>query len=106
MPGSVPASRSASCVDLRRRLGARQLRQAEVEDLDPAVAGEEHVLGLQVAVDDALLVRGGEAARDLERVVERLARRERARREPVAQRLALEQLRDDVGRRRSCVPTS
>ena len=56
-----------------------QLGQAEVEDLDPPVLRHEHVLGLQVPVDDPLLVRGGEALGDLHRVVDRLARRDRAR---------------------------
>ena len=45
-----------------------------------------------------LVVRGGEAVRDLQRVLDGLARRERADgREPLAQRLALEQLHDGVG---------
>ena len=37
-----------------------QLGQAEVEDLHEAVAGEEDVLRLEIAVDDPLLVSGGE----------------------------------------------
>ena len=49
-------------------------------------------------MDDALVVRRGEALRDLPRVVDRLAHRQRARLQPAAQRLPLEQLRDDVGR--------
>ena len=57
-----------------------QLRETEVEDLDAPVLRQEQVLGLQVAVDDPLLVRRGEAPRDLHRVVDRLAHRERARR--------------------------
>src|SRR5262245_65530882 len=47
-----------------------QLGEAEVEDLDPAVPGQEEVLRLQVAVDDPLVVGGGETARDLDRVLE------------------------------------
>ena len=39
-------------------------REAEVEDLDPAVAGEEDVLRLEVAVDDALGVRRRQAVRE------------------------------------------
>ena len=35
---------------------AQQLRHAEVADLGPAVAGQQDVGRLQVAVDDALLV--------------------------------------------------
>jgi hypothetical protein len=66
--------------------------EAEVEDLDPAVAGHEQVLGLEVAVDHALGVRGRQSVRELPRVVDRLSKRQRPAREPLAQRLALEQL--------------
>ena len=77
---ACPARRRARCRAVSvgrlvrgggRALGLRQLRQAEVEDLDAAVGGDEEVLGLQVAVDDPLVVRRGEALRDLERVVDR-----------------------------------
>ena len=43
----------------------RQLGETEVEDLHAPVGRDEDVLRLQVAMDDALLVRGREAARDL-----------------------------------------
>jgi hypothetical protein len=82
----------------RAALGLRQLGEAEVEDLDPPVLRHEDVLGLQIPVDDALVVRGRQAMRDLDRVVDRLPRREASRRKLRAQRLALEQLLDDVGR--------
>ena len=59
------ASRCGSC--RRDRPG-----QPEVGDLDPAVVGEQDVLGLHVAVDDAGLVRGAEGGQhrleDLERL--------------------------------------
>ena len=74
-----------------------QLREAEVEDLDAAVSGHEEVLGLQVPVDDALLVGGGQALGDLGGVVDGLARGEAPSGELRAQRLALEQLLNDVG---------
>ena len=74
-----------------------QLGQAEVQDLHVAVAGDEDVLGLHVAVDDAALVRRGEPARDLDRVLDGLAWREPAGADLPPQRVALEQLRDDVG---------
>ena len=97
-PGSVPVAvgrfvcgpdPSPTCV---------QLGEAEVQDLDAAVVRDEEVLGLQIPVDDALVVRGGEAVRDLHRVVDRLALGELPAREHRPQRLALEQLLDDVGR--------
>ena len=78
----------------------RQLGEAEVQDLHPAVVGDEDVLGLQVPVDDPLLVRGGEAVDDLERVVDRSARGELASGDDLAQRLPFQQLLDDVGRAR------
>ena len=78
--------------------GVRQLREAEVQDLHPAVVGDEDVLGLQVPVDDPLLVRGAEAVDDLERIVDRAARGELASGDDGPQRLPFEQLLDDIGR--------
>ena len=75
----------------------RHLGETEVEDLHAPFARDEDVLRLQVAMDDALVVRRGEAARDLGRVVDRLARRQRRAVDPRAERLAFEQLGDDVG---------
>ena len=50
----------------RAAASGRQLpRQPEVEDLDAAVLGHEQVVGLEIAVHDALVVRGGQALRDL-----------------------------------------
>jgi len=39
---------------------SRQLGDAEVENLHAPVARDEQVVGLDVAVNDALVVRGGE----------------------------------------------
>jgi hypothetical protein len=39
----------------------RRAGEAEVEDADAAVVADEHVVGLEVAVDDADGVGGGEA---------------------------------------------
>ena len=75
-----------------------ELRDSEVENLDQAILGEEQVLGLQVAVHDALLVGGGEAPCDLDGELHRLARAQRAAGHAVAEGLALQQLRDDIGR--------
>ena len=78
------------------RVPVGESRQAEVEDLDAALVGDEHVLGLDVAVDDALRVGGGEATRDLHREHQRLLLRRRPLAHRRAQRLAVQQLRDDV----------
>jgi hypothetical protein len=53
---------------------------------------------LEVAVDDPLVVRGRETARDPDRVVERSCRGKGSPPEPPPQGLAFEQLEDDVRR--------
>ncbi|HEV8702079.1 MAG TPA: hypothetical protein VGV60_12470 [Candidatus Polarisedimenticolia bacterium] len=99
-PGQRPVRRRAGATGKcgRRTLGPRQLRQAEIEDLDPAVARDEQVLRLQVAVDDPLLVSRRQPLGDLPGIVQRLAGGERAAGQPVAQRRPFEQLLDDVRR--------
>ena len=82
---------------LARRDGLDPLRQAEVEDLEVAVSRNEEVLGLQIPVDDALLMGSGESLRDLQRIVHGLLLRNRARVELSAQRLAFQKLHDGVG---------
>ena len=59
-----------------RGVRARGAREAEVAELDAAVVGEQHVLGLEVAVHDAGLVRGGEAGEDRVHDVDGLLGRE------------------------------
>ena len=58
-------------------LAREVLRQAEVGDERSSVGAEEDVLGLQVPVDDPVLVERGERRGDLADEGERLARRER-----------------------------
>ena len=87
-----------------RAVGACGLRQAEVEHLHRAVRRDLDVRGLQVAVDDALLVRGLERVGNLPRDRQRLGdRRGRvhaagsaATRDPLRERLALDQLEDQA----------
>ena len=57
---------------------ARRASEAEVGDSDLARAVEHHVGGLEVAMDHAALVRGGEARADLPRDLERSSFREAA----------------------------
>ena len=66
---AVPGDSVGSVAGIDRRVGAvlEQLGQAEVQNLDAAVGGDEEVLRLQVAMDDALLVRRRQAVRDLRR---------------------------------------
>ena len=80
------------------RLRLRQFRQTEVENLEAPVFRDEQVLGLEIPMDDPLLVRGRESPRDLDRVVQSFARRERPRRETAAQRVAFEKLADHIRR--------
>jgi hypothetical protein len=77
-----------------RRAG--QLREAEVEDLDPFARQDEDVLGLEIAVRDAVVVRHGQALGELAAEVERGGDRQGPAGQPVAQRLPVEQLGDEV----------
>ena len=79
-----------------------QFGDAEVENLDPPVSRDEQVVGLHIAVDDALVVRGRESRSHLARVVDGFARRQCAVMQSVAERFALEEFGDDV--RRTALP--
>ena len=57
---------------------ARRAREAEIGDADPAGAVEHDVRRLEVAVDDAAVVRGGEARADLARQLDRAVLRKAA----------------------------
>jgi len=59
--------------------------EAEVEELDAPVRGDERVRGLDVAMPDALGVGGTEGLRHLDPVVERLAVRQGATVHPITQ---------------------
>jgi hypothetical protein len=73
------------------------LRKAEVEDFQVAVPRGEEVLRLEVAVDDALLVSGGEALGDLECVVDGLLQRDRSGLQSFAKGAAFQELHDGIG---------
>ena len=68
--GPNPSTVSVAACRVRLRIGIGQLGEAEIEDLDPAISGEEQVLRLDVAVDDAVFVRRRQAARNLDRVID------------------------------------
>jgi hypothetical protein len=88
---------------LRAVGGARGLRardelgDAEVENLDVAVAADHQVLRLQVAVDDARLVRLRQPFGYLDGKLQRLDRLQGARTNLLPQRLALDVLHRHVG---------
>src|SRR5262245_44429103 len=75
-----------------------QFRQAEVENLDAPVLGDEEILRLEVTMDDSFLVSGSESAGDLLGVLYRAARRQRAFVQLFAQFFAFEQFGHDEGR--------
>ncbi len=76
----------------------RQLRQAKIQDFDAPVFGDENVFGLQVAVDDPLLVRRRQPVRDLHSIFDRLTLGQRATVQRRAQAFALQKLGDQKGR--------
>ena len=72
----VSARRRVTVHAVRRAL-ASQLRQAEVQHLDDAVAADDDILRLDVSVHDAIGVRGRQRTRDLDRHMEDFGRRGR-----------------------------
>ena len=80
------------------RVGSRQAcGEAEVHDLDVAVLGEHHVGRLQVAVDDAPLVRRFERLGDLLRHAQCFRERQRPGPQPLFERLAADELHRNAG---------
>ena len=73
-----------------------QLGKPEVQHLDEAVRADHHVLGLDVAMNDADVVGSHQRGGDLERDVERLPGLETTCREPLTQRLPFHVLHRDV----------
>ena len=92
---SSEAASSITGGSRHRHVRLHELGQTEVENLHPTVARDEHVLWLEIAVNDAFLVRRGKAACQLNRVINGPA--DRQRRNFLAERLALQEFRDDVG---------
>jgi hypothetical protein len=71
----------------------------EYEHLHATIGRQEGVLGLDVAVDDRVVVGGGEAVGDRRSDLDGLPPGEPLAGDPLAQGLALEQLGDGVGDR-------
>ena len=74
-----------------RRVRVDRFRQTEVEHLHRAVGADLDIRGLQIAVDDALLVRRFERLGDLLRDRQRLVERNRATRDALRQIVALDE---------------
>ena len=79
----------------RFRFGDHRFGEAEVEDLDAARLGQRDVVRLQIAVDDAFLMRGFQRVHDLPGDSQRVLESDRpARRAPAGRRGAP---RDPIG---------
>ena len=87
------ASSDASALAAPRRL--QRLRQPEVEHLHRAVGAHLDVGRLEIAMDDALLVRRFERLGDLPRDRQRLVERNRPARDAVGERRPFDQLQDE-----------
>ena len=75
-----------------------EFRNAEVENLYATIFGDEDVVGLEIAMNDSFLMRGRQTAGDLARIVDRSTLCKRRPSHSLAHGLALEQLRDNIGR--------
>ncbi len=73
-----------------------QLCHSEVENLHPAIGGHEQVFWLQVAMNDAAIVRRDQPLHDLQSVVEGEGDGQCSIRQPFAQGVAFEQFANDV----------
>ena len=90
------AASAAGCIRTIAQPGHRirrlqRLRQSEVQHLHDAIGSQLDVGGLQVAVDDALLVRGFEGFGDLLGDGERFINRNRTLGDAIRQRRPLDQ---------------
>ena len=80
------------------------LRQTKVEHFDDAVGRDLDVRRLQIAVDDALLVRGFERIRYLARQCQSFIQAHGSARDSVGQRLAVDQFEHQRAARRRRLP--
>src|SRR5205085_8591938 len=88
--------RAENGAGLRDALHLERARDAEVGHLRPPVAVQDHVLRLDVAMHETLLVREAEPARDLDRDLERMLHRQPALLvEDLRERATLDELEDD-----------
>jgi hypothetical protein len=77
-------------------LGRQAARDPEVHDLDAAIGGEQHVLGLEIAVHDAVPVSGVQRLGELEEDLERPRGRQASIRQRGAERDASHELAREV----------
>jgi hypothetical protein len=96
--GVVGGAEVCGCVVGGVGLGGTEFCEAEVEDFELAVFEDEDVFGLEVAVDDAFVVGGGEAVGELDGEFDGFARREAGGWNAIAEGVAFEEFGDDVVR--------
>src|SRR5581483_5326173 len=99
-PLERPVLRDGDALARARSAPREVLREAEVGDERHALAREEDVLRLHVAMDDPERVRLPERARELRAERHRLRDGERPRLQALAERPALDEREDEVGRAR------
>ena len=93
----VPGARLASIGCTKRRGHGRQ---TEIQDLQASVSRDEDVVGLEIAVDDALVVRRRQPARELQGVVGQHTAADASGRQHASECASIEQLGDGVERGR------
>jgi hypothetical protein len=87
-----------NCREPRIRCAVPNFCQTEIEHLHRTVGAQLDVRGLQVAMDDTVLVRGLERLGDLPRGNQRLVDGNRPARNAIGQRRAVNELHDERGR--------
>src|SRR5207253_5123385 len=99
IPGAAHHPARLSLVERRTigvvRLG-RELRQAEIENLQSAIAGDEDIFRLDVAMNDSLLMRRSHSSGDLDAVIYRSTTVQWAGAQAGSKRFTFKQLFDDV----------
>ena len=97
-PGSVCKARVGISAPEAGLVWLRKLGQAEIENLDAPVFGQENILWLKITMSDALIVRSRESAGHLQSVVGGFARRHRSRLDALAKSFSLQKFRYHVER--------
>ena len=95
MPAPVLTASSVAHVGSSRPLGP-QLRKTEIQNLQVPIGPDHDVFRLDVAMDDARGVRGGETGGGLKGQVDHLARRKATRRQALTKRPAVDELGGEI----------
>ena len=102
MYGKVPLTLDASSMVAKERVvpskmpAAHLLGEAEIEDFNQTIGGDDDIRGLQIAMNDAAVMSASQCAGNLNAIAQDRLGRQSASRAHGAQRLALDQLHHDV----------